>query len=128
MLTRASRLTTGREFSQTIRHGRRAGARRLVVHLDTGADRTGEPARAGLVVSRAVGSAVTRNQVKRRLRHVLRERLDDLPGGSSVVVRALPAAAGASSAELDRELRSALERALHRALYPAGASKGGLRS
>ena len=124
MLTRASRLTTGREFSQTIRHGRRAGARHLVVHLAC-AGHSDEPARAGLVVSRAVGSAVTRNRVKRRLRHAVRTHLDDLPGGSRVVVRALPAAAEASSAELDRDLRGALGRSLGRALPRAGASSGG---
>lgn len=65
----------------------------------------------GLIVPRAVGGAVDRNLVKRRLRAVLKPRLARLPAGSRVVVRALPAAAGAASSELaadlDRGLRSA---------------------
>jgi ribonuclease P protein component len=115
MLPRAARLTAGRDFSETVRSGRRAGARHLVVHLDAGSgtrEEQGVPARAGLVVSRSVGTSVVRNRVKRRLRHLLRERLDELPSSSRLVVRALPAAAEASSAELHRDLRAALDRAL----------------
>ncbi len=111
MLTRAARLTTGRDFSQTIRSGRRAGARHLVVHLDAGGPASTQPARAGLVVSRAVGAAVARNRVKRRLRHVVREHVAALPAGSRLVVRALPASVAASSEVLDRDLSRALDRA-----------------
>jgi ribonuclease P protein component len=67
-------------------------------------------ARAGLVVPRGVGPAVVRNTVKRRLRHLLRPRLETLPAGTVVVVRALPAAAGASFTELGEELDRALTR------------------
>jgi len=78
-----------------------------VVHLWTG-DEPEAPARVGFVVSRTVGNAVTRNRVKRRLRHLARERLSSLPGSAVLVVRALPASAEASyddlSAELDRNL------------------------
>ena len=64
----------------------------------------------GFVVSKAVGSAVVRNRVKRQLRHLTRERMALLPGGSLVVVRANPAAAGATSlaADLDSALGSLL--------------------
>jgi ribonuclease P protein component len=67
-------------------------------------------ARAGLIVSRAVGPAVTRNVVKRRLRHLLRPRLAELPAGTVLVVRALPGAASASFVELGEELDRALRR------------------
>ena len=64
----------------------------------------------GFVVSRAVGSAVTRNRVKRRLRHLMRERVAGLDRGSLLVVRALPAAAEATYAELGAELDRCLAR------------------
>ena len=41
---------------------------------------TATPARVGFVVSKAVGNAVVRNRVKRRLRHLARERLDVAAG------------------------------------------------
>jgi ribonuclease P protein component len=71
-------------------------------------------ARVGFVVSRAVGPAVTRNLVKRRLRHLMRERLGLLPRGSVLVVRALPAAASAPYADLAADLDRRLERLLGR--------------
>lgn len=74
----------------------------MVVHLLTGAG--DEPVRVGLVVSKAVGPAVVRTRVKRRLRHLARERLSSLPGGSMLVLRANPAAAAASSAVLGADL------------------------
>ncbi len=109
----------GDEFARAIRGGRRAGRATLVAHLwpaerdavdpSVAEARTG-PARAGFVVSKAVGSAVTRNRVKRRLRHLVAARLDTLPEGAVLVVRALPPAAGAPTGELARDLDSALRR------------------
>jgi ribonuclease P protein component len=66
----------------------------------------------GFVVSRAVGPAVTRNLVKRRLRHLARERTGAVPGHAMVVVRALPASAAAGYDELGRELDRCLSRCL----------------
>lgn len=79
------------------------------------ADDPSPPPRAGFVVSRAVGPAVTRNLVKRRLRHLTREHLTELPGGALLVVRAQPAAAEASYDELAVELASGLQRCLKKA-------------
>jgi ribonuclease P protein component len=70
-----------------------------------------DPAQVGFVVSKAVGNAVVRNRVKRRLRHLTRERLSllaGLPGSAVLVIRALPAAAAASAAELDADLQRCL--------------------
>ena len=64
----------------------------------------------GFVVSKAVGDAVTRNRVKRRLRHLVRARVETLPGGSVTVVRALPASATATYDALERDLEDALGR------------------
>ena len=96
----------------------------LVVHVTSGpASSTGSasPARVGFVVSKAVGDAVTRNRVKRRLRHLARDLVGDLPPGTDVVVRALPAAAWLSSQELGAELARCLGRARR---TPAAARTG----
>jgi ribonuclease P protein component len=75
-------------------------------------DRDDQPARVGFVVSKAVGNAVVRNRVKRRLREIARDSLEELPGSAVLVVRALPAAAEASSAELRADFVRCLERVL----------------
>jgi ribonuclease P protein component len=71
-------------------------------------------ARAGFVVSKAVGGAVVRNKVRRRLRHLVRERLAELPPGASLVVRALPAAATTPYDQLGADLDAALAAARSR--------------
>ena len=63
-------------------------------------------------MSKAVGGAVVRNKVKRRLRHLMRDRVDLFPPGSLVVVRALPGAGDADHAALARDLDAALQRLL----------------
>lgn len=69
-----------------------------------------EPARVGFVVNKAVGNAVLRNRVHRRLRAVLAQRLPELPDGSLIVVRALPSSASASYDELVADVDGALKR------------------
>ncbi|GAB3867036.1 ribonuclease P protein component [Dactylosporangium cerinum] len=130
MLAAAQRLRRREDFAATIRSGRRAGRGALVVHFlqstiepapaDQPSARAGfvvsapsgvvsaEPARAGFVVSKAVGNAVVRNMVKRRLRHLIRSHLADLPPASMVVVRALPTSATAGFEDLGRDLEAAL--------------------
>ena len=121
MLTRRNRLTSSRLFSRTVRRGRRAGAATVVLHLAVDAGVT-EP-QVGLVVGKAVGPAVTRNLVKRRLRHLSRERVDSLPDSAVLVVRALPASADASYAALGSDLDRALQRLLVGRAQPTGRSR-----
>lgn len=69
----------------------------------------------GFVVSRAVGNSVVRHRVTRRLRHIVRDLLSERELGN-LVVRALPAAADATSDELRRDLVKALEHAEKKAV------------
>lgn len=122
MLASVNRLTSGSAFAETIRRGRRAGSTTVVLHLATPSEAVPAPPRVGFVVSKQVGSAVTRNKVKRRLRHMARERLDSLPGSAVLVVRALPPAATASYAELESDFDRALSRVTGRSVAEEGAS------
>lgn len=106
MLPRASRLNASGDFRSTIRRGTRVGRSTLVLHAGIVPDRAG--VRVGFVVSKAVGNAVTRNRVRRRLRHLAAEHLVSgaQRAGIDVVVRALPASAVAGP-ELAADLTSA---------------------
>jgi ribonuclease P protein component len=134
MLPAANRLRRSSDFAAAMRGGRRVGRSTLVVHLATDTiKQPGSPlpgclpsasageevtmvsgsveVRAGFIVSKAVGNAVIRNTVKRRLRHLVAAHLTELPAGSTVVVRALPAAAGSAYRTMEQDLVTALESA-----------------
>jgi ribonuclease P protein component len=87
------RVRTAADFARTVRSGARSGRRNVVLY----GSRTSEssPSRVGFIVGKNVGNAVTRNVVKRRLRHASAEWITLHPSGFDVVVRALPAAAEA---------------------------------
>lgn len=141
MLPAAARLRSPGDFAEVIRHGRRFGRTLVVMHALVPIQAPGVPRaharpaathscnrgggaavvtrhstcpgpRVGFVVSKAVGGSVVRHRVARRLRHLLRDRLDKLPAGTRLVVRALPGAATADWARLaedvDRALRAVL--------------------
>jgi len=114
------------DFTLAVRRGRRAGSKHVVGHLALSAPPatrrpdmatshtppTRHPVRVGFVVSKAVGNAVVRTRVKRRLRAVMAARLAELPDDALLVVRALPSSAGASSAELATSVDKLLPRLL----------------
>jgi ribonuclease P protein component len=114
VLPAAARLRRREDFSLVVRRGRRVGRPTLVVHYlpdpDLPDPASPAPARAGFVVGRAIGNSVARHRVIRRLRHLVRDRLESLPAGSRLVVRALPPAALADSATLGRDLDGAFDR------------------
>ena len=110
MLPQTARLHESADFRRVTRSGVRSGRPTLVVHAASG---TGSQSRVGFVVSKAVGGAVVRNRVKRRLRHLVAQQLAGVPVGRDVVVRALPAAA-ASPDRLPGDLSSAWAQAMRR--------------
>jgi ribonuclease P protein component len=103
-------MTRSTDFGLTVNRGVRAAQPNLVVHALRARGEGPEAPKVGLVVSKAVGNAVIRHRVSRRLRHVARDLLGDLEPGDRIVIRALPKSAHADSARLRRELTTALER------------------
>jgi ribonuclease P protein component len=104
-------MTRSTEFGATVSHGMRSVQPDLVVHALRSAGGSPEAGpRIGLVVSKAVGTAVQRHRVARRLRHVARTVIDDLDPADRIVIRALPSSRHAISARLEQELRTALRR------------------
>jgi ribonuclease P protein component len=108
VLPRLLRMRNSKDFRRTTSRGIRVSRPTLVVHAvqlpdgvvsdtvgvvsDT-VDAARSGPRIGFVVSGALGNAVTRNRVKRRMRHLARSHVPDTPVGIDLVIRALPRAA-----------------------------------
>jgi ribonuclease P protein component len=82
-------MRNSKDFRQTTRRGIRVSRPTIVVS----AVRLDDGTRIGFVVSGAVGNAVTRNRVKRRLRHLAAAHVADTSARIGIVVRAMPRAA-----------------------------------
>ncbi|WP_258058836.1 ribonuclease P protein component [Arthrobacter sp. B1805] len=100
------RVRTAADFARTVRSGARSGRRNVVLYGSKTAD--SEPSRVGVIVGKNVGNAVTRNLVKRRLRHASAEWVSAHPYGYDVVVRALPPAAESDWVALQKDFTGCL--------------------
>ncbi len=106
VLPKQHRIVDAAAFRTIMRSGRRRTGRFVVTHqAPTVRD---APARFGFIVSKAVGGAVQRNAVKRRLRSICAERVSAGAIGVDVVIRALPASAGATFAALQADVDTQL--------------------
>ena len=112
MLPRENRLRDPVDFRTAFRTGVKGTSGHALAHLVR--TRESHAPRVGFVVSKAVGNAVTRNLVKRRARAWAAEHLREMADGELLVIRALPAAAGAGHPTLVKSLDRALARARKR--------------
>ena len=95
------------DFRAAVRRGRRAATPSALYHrLPTDPD---APMRFGVIVSKAVGNAVARNRVRRRLKALGRGYVDAGYRGEDVVIRVLPGDAQSSWDTLAADMSSALD-------------------
>jgi ribonuclease P protein component len=100
-------VTTGDQFRQVLRRGRKTRCQGGLIAVNTGANDV--DIRFGFVVPKAVGGAVVRNRVKRRLRAAALS-LVDCGVVADVVVRADSGSEGVTVAQWTEDLSKALER------------------
>jgi ribonuclease P protein component len=101
-------VVTAGDFRSTVRSGRRVSTPHALLYVAP--RQPGEPTRVGFIVSKAVGNAVTRNLVTRRLRSVGHDVVLERPTGTDLIIRALPGSPGVSWTTLQSEILNGLER------------------
>lgn len=105
MLPREHRLRSAREIREVVSRGRKIGGSFATLHFQPAAEN-----QFAIIVSKAVGNAVVRNLVKRRMRAILRSEIES----SAKIMGAFrmrPNAAVAPYAELKLDVQKLLERA-----------------
>ena len=114
-MQRRHRLSRSRDFDAVYRHGRSVSTRFLVLYWFPREDGADACARLGLAVPKAVGTAVVRNRMKRRLREAFRERLPELPQDQDYVLVVRPGFAEAVEARGFEWLEERVEEILGKA-------------
>lgn len=97
---KSRRLTKPSEFDQVKKNGRVERGSLLLLSV---LRNTSDAFRAGFVTSRTMGSAVTRNRVRRRLREIVRKHQGDIADGWWIVTIARQRAAKATYQQLEGE-------------------------
>jgi ribonuclease P protein component len=105
---KSSRLRKRVEFERVYQSGRRHFSRNLTVFFLRRAEETqSQGPRLGFTVSRALGGAVERNRIRRRMREAARLNLGALPLAVDVVINPKKSALTAQFTNLAEEVRRA---------------------
>ncbi len=107
-MQRRNRLTASADFLSVRRKGRSFPCPLLTLHARPN---EGLPLRLGVSVGKQFGPAVARNRFKRRIREIVRCRLERLAPGWDVVFSARSGAKTASFSDLESAVEGALGRA-----------------
>ncbi len=108
---RACRLLARAQFDAVYEGGRRRASKQFLVFFRR---RTAFDAvsRFGISVKKALGGAVVRNRLKRRIREILRLHRQEIATGWDIVIHPRSSVATAPFAALERELLDLLASAL----------------
>ena len=107
-LGREHRLASDGDFRRVRSEGRSWPHPFVVLYVSANG---GPRSRLGVVASKRLGTAVTRNRVKRRIREIVRRRLGRLRPGFDLVLVARGQGAQAAYADLDAAVATLLRRA-----------------
>lgn len=106
-LPREWRLARRAEFEAVYRGGRRRTSATFVIFLRPNGSET---TRFGMSVKKALGNAVARNRIRRRVREILRLHREEIVPGWDVVIHPNRAAGTMEFAKLEAELLALMPR------------------
>ncbi len=108
---RACRLVRRAEFDAVYREGRRHTSQSFVVFCRPNRR---DVSRFGMSVKRALGGAVARNRIRRRIREILRHHRQEIAPGWDIVIHPRSSLASAKFAALEVELMQLLRSTISR--------------
>jgi ribonuclease P protein component len=107
-LPRACRVVRRAEYDAVYREGRRRSSREFTIFVrPNGLDLS----RFGWSIKKALGNAVQRNRIRRRLREILRLHRQEISPGWDIVIHPRSSAAKADFSALTQELLKLIPRA-----------------
>jgi ribonuclease P protein component len=104
---RTAKLLKHSDFQRVYKSGRRHFSEAMTVFYAIRADELASGPRIGITVSRAIGGAVQRNRVKRRMREAIRFHLAELNDSVDVVFNPKKAVLEVEFTQIDLEVKRA---------------------
>jgi ribonuclease P protein component len=109
--SRACRLLARGDFDAVYKGGRRRASKQFLAFFRRRED-AASASRFGISVKKALGGAVVRNRLKRRIREILRLHRQEIATGWDIVIHPRSSVATAPFAAIERELIDLLTSAL----------------
>ncbi len=109
---RGCRLLQRGQFDAVYEGGRRRASRQFLVFYRR-RESAASASRFGISVKKALGGAVVRNRLKRRIREILRLHRQEIATGWDIVIHPRSSVATAPFTSIERELVALLTTALH---------------
>ncbi len=104
---KSARLLKHADFQHVYEQGRRQFSANMTFFYLPRTDGAAQAPRIGFTVSRALGGAVTRNRIRRRVREAVRRNFATLTPAVDVVINPKKSAMRADFAALEREVAAA---------------------
>lgn len=108
-LPKEKRILRSAEFKKIYQTGVRVTFRHFAAFCLAAPELDG-PTRFGFTLPRAIGSAVTRNRIRRRVREAVRTLSDKIPSGWAIVINPRRSALEAPFSELSGDVSRLIER------------------
>lgn len=105
---RACRLVHRKDYDAVYREGRRRSSREFTVFVRPNGQQV---SRFGWSIKKALGTAVRRNRIRRRIREIVRLHRQEIPPGWDIVIHPRSSAATANFSAISRELLGLIPRA-----------------
>ena len=107
---KGKRLLKHADFDRVYREGKRQVSRNMSVFYLLPRANAEDAVRVGITAGRALGGAVSRNRIKRRMREAVRRHLSELTGAVDVVINPRKSVAELDLAELEKEVEQAFRK------------------
>ena len=106
MLQKGARLRKNKDFSLVFKKGKGCKGEFIDIKI---ARNNQDESRFGFIVSRNLSkNATARNKVKRRLRELIRKRVEKIKGGLDIILIARPGILTKKTVELEKEVETLL--------------------
>ena len=99
------------DFLEVIKTGVRVSNKYMVVHYKTDKRNVATPLVGFVVPKKQIPKAVNRNRIKRQLRHVIANHINQIPQHTQIVIRILKDSQGTTSTEFEKKFLSMIKKA-----------------
>lgn len=108
MLKKEVRINKGKEYKYIFKNGRKISGKYIIAFFK---ENNLSYNKFGIITSKKIGNAVTRNKAKRKIRAIIKNGMDNFKGGNDIVIVARMSIKEADYISIERDFNRILKKA-----------------